>query len=133
LLDTHAWLWLTQGNPALGTEARNRITEAATTGRLRLATISLWEIAMLASRGRIELAKPALAWIGEALARSRVALEPLSPEIAVESCALPAGFRSDPADQIIVATARVTGAALMTRDRDILAYAAAGHLAALPA
>ena len=60
-------------------------------------------------------------------------IEPLSPEIAVESCNLPAGFRSDPADQIIVATARVSNATLMTRDRRILDYAAAGHLRTITA
>jgi PIN domain nuclease of toxin-antitoxin system len=49
---------------------------------------------------------------------------PLSPSIAVESWELPGTFHADPADRIIVATARVTGATLLTRDRRILDYAA---------
>jgi PIN domain nuclease of toxin-antitoxin system len=69
----------------------------------------------------------------EAEARSRIVFEPLSPEIAVEADELPGVFRSDPADQIIVATARVTGATLATRDRRILADAEAGHLSAIAA
>jgi len=62
-----------------------------------------------------------------------LSLEPLSPTIAIESCHLPAGFRSDPVDHMIVATARVIGATLMTRDQRILDYAAAGHLIAAAA
>jgi PIN domain nuclease of toxin-antitoxin system len=61
------------------------------------------------------------------------AIEPLSPQVAIESCKLPDAFHSDPADRLIVATARVTGAALMTRDRLILDYAARGHLKAIAA
>jgi PIN domain nuclease of toxin-antitoxin system len=60
-------------------------------------------------------------------------LEPLSPAIALGSCYLPGGFRSDPADQIIIATARVIGATLMTRDRRILDYAKGGHVNAIAA
>jgi PIN domain nuclease of toxin-antitoxin system len=95
--------------------------------------MSVWEIAMLASRNRIVLGKPTAEWVEEALSAPGLALEPLSPMIAIESCQLPAGFRSDPADHLIVATARMTGATLMTRDRRILGYAAAGHLMAAAA
>lgn len=109
------------------------MNEAAQTGRLRLSAISIWEISLLASRGKIELGKPTPAWIAEARTKSRIVIEPLSPEIAVESCYLPADFRSDPADEIIVATARITGATLLTRDRRILDYAAAGHVNAIAA
>jgi PIN domain nuclease of toxin-antitoxin system len=58
---------------------------------------------------------------------------PLSPAIAVESWELPGVFRADPADRIIVATARATGATLLTRDRRILDYAACGYLTAIAA
>ena len=88
---------------------------------------------MLASRGRIRLSKPLRAWVDDSSAEPAPGLEPLTLEIALASCQLPDAFRSDPADEIIVATARVTGAILMTRDRRILAYAAAGHLNAIAA
>jgi PIN domain nuclease of toxin-antitoxin system len=112
---------------------RARINDAAKIGQLRLSAISIWEISMLAVRQRIELGRPTTAWIAEAEARSRIVLEPLSTEVAIEAGQLPGGFRSDPADLIIVATARVIGATLMTRDRRILDYAAAGHLNAIAA
>ena len=133
LLDTHIWLWLAAGTEPLSRPARDAIAVAAGGGTLRVAAMSVWEIAMLASRNRIVLGKPTAEWVEEALSAPGLTLEPLSPMIAIESCQLPAGFRSDPADHLIVATARMTGATLMTRDRRILGYAAAGHLMAAAA
>jgi len=132
-LDTHIWLWLAAGTEPLSRPARDAIAVAAGGGTLRVAAMSVWEIAMLASRNRIVLGKPTAEWVEEALSAPGLALEPLSPMITIESCQLPAGFRSDPADHLIVATARMTGTTLMTRDRRILGYAAAGHLMAAAA
>ena len=133
LLDTHVWLWLVAGSPDLATEARHTIDRAAAAGTLRIAAISLWEIALLASRGRIVLAKSIGSWLAEALADPAPAIDPLSPQIAVEACSLPEAFHRDPADRMIVATARVTNAVLMTRTRQILDYAARGHLTVIAA
>jgi len=133
LLDTHVWLWLVAGSVDLTTEARLTIDEAAAAGALRIAAISLWEVALLASRGRIVLGKSIGLWLDEALADPGPAIDPLSPQIAVESYALPDVFHRDPADRLIVATARVANAILMTRDHRILDYAARGHLTAIPA
>ncbi|MGH7065339.1 MAG: type II toxin-antitoxin system VapC family toxin [Stellaceae bacterium] len=133
LLDTHVWLWVVGGSPELSTNARRTIDRALATGTLRIAAISLWEIALLASRGRIILGKSIGPWLEEALASPGPVIDPLSPQIAIESCTLPEGFHRDPADRLIVATARVANAALMTRDRRILDYAARGHLTAIAA
>jgi PIN domain nuclease of toxin-antitoxin system len=133
LLDTHIWLWEILATGDLQFAARRMINDAAADRRLRLSVISVWEVALLASRSRIDLPKPTSSWVDEAVARSRIILDDLTPAIAVESCELPSAFRSDPADQIIVATARIIGATLMTRDRRILDYAAAGHVTAVAA
>ena len=133
LLDTHVWLWLVAGSPDLSNEARDRIDGALVAGALRIAAISLWEIASLASRGRIVLGKVIGLWLDEALADPGPAIDPLSPQVAVEASALPDAFHRDPADQLIVATARVTNAALMTLDRRILDYGARGHLTVVAA
>jgi PIN domain nuclease of toxin-antitoxin system len=133
LLDTHVWLWLVLASEALGSASRRTIGGAASTGDLRIAAMTVWEVALLASRRRIVLGKPTIAWIEEAVAASTVMIVPLSPSIAVESWELPGAFHADPADRIIVATARVTGATLLTRDRRILDYAASGHLTAIAA
>jgi PIN domain nuclease of toxin-antitoxin system len=131
LLDTHIWLWLAAGTGPLSSGARETIGLAASAGELKVAVISIWEIALLASRNRITLGKPTTEWVEQALLAPGLSLEPVSPRIAIESCHLPDGFRSDPADQLIVATARVIGAVLMTRDRRILDYSARGHLTAI--
>lgn len=133
LLDTHIWLWLAAGTQPLSPEARQAIAIAAGSGNLRVAAMSIWEIAMLAARNRIILGKPTADWVEQALSAPGLTLEPLRPAIAIDSCYLPAGFRSDPADALIVATARVLGATLMTRDRRILDYAADGHVMAVAA
>jgi PIN domain nuclease of toxin-antitoxin system len=133
LLDTHVWLWLNAGSPDLSTQTRHAINRAAAAGTLRIAAISLWEIALLASHGRIVLGKSIGLWLEEALADPGPAIDPLSPQIAIESYALPDAFHRDPADRLIVATARVANATLMTRDQRILDYAARGHLTAVAA
>ena len=133
LLDTHVWFWLVLGSAALCSAARKTISGAASIGNLRIAAITVWEVALLASRNRVALGKPTIRWVEEAVAASTVIVEPLSPSIAVESCELPEMFHRDPVDRLIVATARVANATLMTRDRQILDYAARGHLTAIAA
>ena len=109
------------------------IDRAVAAGALRIAAISLWEIALLASRGRIVLGKSVGLWLEEALADPGPAIDPLSPQVAIEASSLPETFHRDPADRLIVATARVANATLMTRDRRILDYAGRGHLTAIAA
>lgn len=87
---------------------------------LWLSEISLWEIATLHSLGRIELQLPLREWLEKAAAPPLLRRVGLSPAIAAEVAALPDSFHRDPADCIIVATARVLGATLLTRDQRIL-------------
>ena len=133
LLDTHVWIWFMLANVELAVGGRRAINRAAASGQLRIAAISLWEVALLASRGRVVLGQPLPQWIIEAVSAPGLSIEPLLPQIAVEASALPEAFHRDPADRLIVATARVTDAVLMTRDRQILDYAARGHLTAIAA
>ena len=90
--------------------------------RLAISIISCWEIARLVQYDRVELDRPVTDWIASALSRPRLELLPLSPAIAVESTQLPDPFHRDPADQIIVATARVHRIPLLTEDFRILDY-----------
>ncbi len=84
--------------------------------------MSCWEIAKLAERGRLGLACSIEEWMEQALAYPGIELLPLTPQIAIESTTLPGNFHRDPADQIIVATARIHDLALLTVDRLILDY-----------
>src|SRR5437762_3152330 len=110
LLDTHVWLWLEAGSTELSPGARRAIGDALGAGLLRIAAISLWELALLASYGRIVLGKPTNLWLETALADPAPTIEPLSTRVAIETCELPGGFHRDPADRMIVATARVINA-----------------------
>jgi PIN domain nuclease of toxin-antitoxin system len=133
LLDTHVWIWFMLANSELAVGGRTAINRAAASGQLRIAAISVWEAALLASRGRIAVGRPLAQWIGEAVSPPGLSIEPLLPQIAVEAYSLPEAFHRDTADRLIVATARVANATLMTRDRRILDYAARGHLTAIQA
>jgi PIN domain nuclease of toxin-antitoxin system len=133
VLDTHVWIWLVQGDPTLAPETRDLIRAAANAGNLRIAAVTLWEVAILASHSRIELGEQTLPWLEDAVTRSGTVVEPLTPRVAAESYQLPGSFHRDPADRMIVATSRLVRAALMTRDREILNYAAQGHLTAIAA
>jgi PIN domain nuclease of toxin-antitoxin system len=85
-----------------------------------LSAISLWEAAILVDSGRIECRPTFDAWMMRATDPATIHLLPISPEIAMEVARLPSSFRRDPADRLIVATARVHHLAVVTADRAIL-------------
>ena len=85
----------------------------------------------MVARGRVALPIPPGAWL-KAMTEAGLAWASLSPEVLVASSFLPGELHGDPADRILVATARTFGRRLMTRDRRLLSYAAAGHLEAIP-
>ena len=121
LLDTHIWVWWVDDNQQLADRQRHLIQDNARTG-LEVSAISCWEVAKLVQYGRLELACPLDEWMEQALAYPGVQLVELTPRIAIESTKLPGSFHRDPADQIIVATARVYGIPLLTADSSILQY-----------
>ena len=131
LLDTHVWIWLMEGAPELKPVHQKMINQAAQHSLIGIAAISLWEMSMLAMKGRIRLEKPLLAWIQDSLSLPGIELKPLIPEIAVESSQLPDGFHGDPADRLIVSTARLHELTLLTRDEKILDYAKKEYLDAI--
>jgi PIN domain nuclease of toxin-antitoxin system len=104
------------------------IDQAAAGGHLLLSAISICELGMLESKGRIQLDLPCEQWVREALAMPGLTLVPLTPEIALASSRLPERFHGDPADRIIVATARTMGVRLATRDRKIREYGRKRHV-----
>src|SRR5438552_17129195 len=107
LFDTHAWLWILAGEKHFPTKINNLLEEYRQNNALFLSDISLWEVSMLAKKGRIILGQPTLTWLKNAIKSSNVHLIHLTPEISVESTELPGEFHGDPADRLIVATARI--------------------------
>lgn len=121
LIDTHIWIWWVNGESQLKPEYKSAITAAQETG-IEVSIISCWEVAKLVENKRLALTLPILHWLNAALSYPGVRLLPLTPEIVVDSTQLPGVFHKDPGDQMIVATARVHGLALMTMDEKLLAY-----------
>lgn len=128
VMDTHAWIWLVLDDPELRPAARAGIAAAAAREELYLSVISVWEVAMLEARRRIVITAPMRDWVERALALPGLRVAGLTPEVAVASVHLPGRFHADPADRIIVATARRLEATLLTRDRRILAYGEQGRV-----
>lgn len=119
--DTHAWLWWVANDPLLSPNAAKELLEADVVG---VSCISCWEIALLTSGGRLSLDRDPVVWMREALNAPRVILLELTPEVAMASARLPWQHR-DPADRLIVATAIIHGARLITKDETIRAFAPA--------
>ncbi len=120
LLDTHILLWWLGEDQRLSPGQRQILAEADEKNPLGVADITLWEIATLASLGRINLHLPLRDWLERAVAPPLVQLLPITPAVAAAVAALPDSFHRDPADRILVATAQVIGATLLTHDRRII-------------
>jgi PIN domain nuclease of toxin-antitoxin system len=120
LLDTHAWIWWIEGDRRLQRRVRDTLDRLPPDGRPYLSAISLWEVAMLVERGRVVFSVSLAEWLDAAAHPRSVRIVPISPDIAVQTAALPARFQRDPADRLIVASCRVLGLPLLTRDARIL-------------
>jgi PIN domain nuclease of toxin-antitoxin system len=121
LLDTHVWIWWVHDEAELPAECRD-LLQAHESDGLGLSAISCWEVAKLVQRNRLILPVPLEKWMDQALAYPGIQVLDLSPRVAMESVQLPGDFHQDPADQIIVATARLHNVPLVTADKLILKY-----------
>jgi PIN domain nuclease of toxin-antitoxin system len=121
LLDTHIWIWWVHDSPQLTARQRILILNNEERG-LAVSVISCWEIAKLVEYNRLSLPCSVDDWFSQALAYPGIQLVGLTPQIALESTRLPGNFHRDPADQIIVATARINQTPLLTADSRITNY-----------
>ena len=129
LLDTHVWIWLLNGDDRIKQyRIFTKIIAASKQTGLFASAISIWEIAMLEAKGRIAFSAGISSWVEDALKAPGFQIVPLLPEISIDSTRLPGLFHGDPADRIIVATARFLKCSLITVDKKILAYAKGGFL-----
>jgi PIN domain nuclease of toxin-antitoxin system len=131
LLDTCAVIFIADGRP-LAASARREISAALVGDGVLVSPISAWEIGLLSARRGLPFHPDPKRWFQSFLAYPGVRLTPFSPEIAIESSFLPAPMHSDPADRLLIATARALDVPIVTRDRRILDYARAGFVAAVP-
>ena len=89
------------------------------------------DVAMLDAQGRIQLSRSCMAWCEQVQAQPAVRIVPLMPAISIDSTRLPGSFHSNPADRMIVATARAESAVLLSNHQMILDYVAAGAVSAV--
>jgi PIN domain nuclease of toxin-antitoxin system len=122
VLDTHTLVWWVSGNSLLSSNAQNAIEKELVDGALIISSISAWEIAILVAKGRLVLSMDVSSWLATVATIERVQFMPVDNEIAVKSTELPGEFHKDPADRLIVSTARKFAVSLVTADEKIRAY-----------
>jgi PIN domain nuclease of toxin-antitoxin system len=133
VLDTHVWIWAAEGMAdRLHPRAMAAIEQAARASALAVSAISVWEVAMLVKRGRLTLATAVRSWVEASLRPPGARIIPVGAAVALDSVQLPDfDHHRDPADRLIVATARRHGT-LLTCDESLLEWAGAHkHVRAL--
>lgn len=119
LLDTHVWIWWMLGDPGLSRGEREALDALPADARPVISDISLWEFATLVDLGRIQIRCSVEDWLRIAASPATVRVHPITPGIVAEMNRLPATFHRDPADRLIVSTARFLKLPLATKDRKI--------------
>ncbi len=122
LLDTHVWVWWYMHPQKLSAKVKVLIRNTKRYDELLLSAISPWEFSKLLEKGRIGISCNPEDWMTTALDLPKLRLVHLSPILTYQSTTLPQPFHDDPADQIIVATAREENATILTKDKNILHY-----------
>lgn len=122
VLDTHAWVWWLAQPELLSKPAQRAIARNLASRSIGISAFSVWELALLVARGRVRLAISLEEWVAESERIAGLAFYPVDNAIALQSVGLPGQFHADPADRIIVATARRLGAAVVTGDVKIRRY-----------
>jgi PIN domain nuclease of toxin-antitoxin system len=122
ILDTHVWIWWNMNPEKLSSAVRKLIEMTSKYEELLLSAISPWEFSKLLEKRKLAISIDPEDWIRLALEMPKLRLLPLSPVLAYRSTILPPPFHDDPADQIIVASAREEGATVLTSDDRIRSY-----------
>ena len=122
MLDTHTWIWWHMNPKKLSQKVKKIIKNTNSYDEILLSAISPWEFSKLLEKKKIGISCDPEDWINSALDMPKFRLIPLSPVLAYRSTVLPQPFHNDPADQIIVATAREENATILTKDERILTY-----------
>lgn len=123
LLDTHAWVWWVSADRRLSKKAAAAIRRTThDEDGVWVSTISIWEVAKKVEKKQLVLDRPLRQWMEQATTVPGLFLAELSTAILLDSCELPQPFHGDPADQMIVASARQLGARLITKDRQLRSY-----------
>ena len=120
VLDTHALVWLAEGNSRLGNQSRLLMDEALKAEKLFVSVITFWEVAMLVGKRRLEMQMGVDAWRNSLIDNGLKEVD-LTGDMAINSAQLD-DFHGDPVDRMIVSTAISLTATLCTADEKILGW-----------
>ena len=119
LLDTHVLAWMVSDPPRLSRVAAREIQKGQRTRDCAVASVTLWELAMLFQRSKIRSTGTVENAIRSILDDTQVRVLDITPEIADLAVSFPEGYPRDPVDRLIGATARAYGLTLITQDERI--------------
>lgn len=122
VLDTHVLVWWVSNPEKLSSKARRAIERAIKAKAVYISSISVWEIALLSAKGRLKLTMDVKRWIELIEQLPALQFVPVDNRIALSSVTLPERLHPDPADRMIIATARYLGAKVVTSDTKIRRY-----------
>ena len=129
LLDTHVWIWTLEGDRRrIGRSTWRLLERASAAGTVRVSAISAFEISALYTAGHVHLSSSGEQWIRQTLASGHLRCAEVTADVAIDAGQIPVTALADPADRLLVATARQLDATFVTADRAILAYARGGHV-----
>lgn len=121
LLDTCAILFVAEDTGDLSPTTL-KLIEAAPPGEIFVSPISVAELACLQERKKITLKQHWRAWWDALLKRTAWTCLPVTAEIMAEAYSLPPPIHRDPADRVLIATARLERLTLVTTDGKLIGY-----------
>lgn len=122
VVDTHVLIWFVDNPKKLSSKAVKIINKEKENGVILVSSISIWEIYLLIKKNKLKFNIEAETWIKEIEGLPFIQFVPINNTIAAKSVNLPGEFHADPADRMIVATAREKGAVLISSDEKIRKY-----------
>lgn len=132
LLDTHALIWIVH-DKRFDALARQAVLDAAARNAVFVSAATAWELGFISTKPELAaiIGQSVRTWFRNAVDVTRSVVLPLDAEVLLDIPTLPMPLHRDPADRMLIATARARGLQLVTRDRAILDYAALGHVRAI--
>lgn len=116
LLDTHALIWLMEGNPRLSDKARAQIIIS---DEVCFSSASIWEVAIKMRLGKIKTDPGELLELAQ---RAGLTELPVNARHAIATRGLPLKAHRDPFDRLLVAQAISEQLRFLTSDSELSVY-----------
>ena len=120
IIDTHILIWWVSNPEKLSQRTRKHLSNLKES--VLVSSISVWEIYMLVKKRRLKLTMDVDSWLEKIESLPFIRFVPVDNRVAAKSVMLAGRLHNDPADRMIIATALIHGAVLMTSDRKIRRY-----------